>query len=432
MREDDVKISVIVPVYNVKRYLRSCLDSILSQSFRDMEIICVDDGSTDGSGEILDEYSCKDDRIRVIHKENGGYGRAMNAGIDEAKGEYIGIVESDDAILPDFYETLYRTVKDNDLDIVKSECYFWWEEQDYRFRCSSGYDKYYGKVLGKERLWLRCLFLMNTWTGLYRRSFLAEHDIRHHESPGASYQDNGFWMQGMIFADRVMLLDYAGYQYRQDNESASVRDPHKVYAMVDEYEWLAKYMEGKVERREMDVINAFRLIRGYWSFYRIADDHKREFTDRLISDYRKYGDVFFRDIRLQELYLPIMESADDFCGKVIGAKKFLEQKMDEADSIVIYGAGKRGERIYRMLLNYGWITKLQCFIETEAPKKEKIGKHHVYRMDDSIVRYGGAAVIISAAKGSRYYSEMQDRLAGHDAGVTLDSELLFDNYYNLT
>ena len=93
-----IKISILVPVYNVEKYLEKCLDSILGQTFTKYEVICIDDGSTDKSGDILDQYALKDSRIRVVHKENSGYGKTMNQAIQLAKGQYIGIVESDDII----------------------------------------------------------------------------------------------------------------------------------------------------------------------------------------------------------------------------------------------------------------------------------------------------------------------------------------------
>ena len=107
------KVSIVIPTYNVEQYLKECLDSVINQTLKDIEIICVDDGSTDNSGKILDEYAAKDSRIKVIHKENGGYGKAMNVGIDNATGEYIGIVEPDDYIEFDMYETLYINAKKN-------------------------------------------------------------------------------------------------------------------------------------------------------------------------------------------------------------------------------------------------------------------------------------------------------------------------------
>ena len=116
----DPKISVIIPIYGVEKYLRQCLDSVLAQTLRELEIILVDDGSKDKCPEIIDDYGKKDERIIVIHKENGGYGSACNVGFDKARGEYIAIVEPDDFIDYDMYEKLYKLAKENDCDVVKS------------------------------------------------------------------------------------------------------------------------------------------------------------------------------------------------------------------------------------------------------------------------------------------------------------------------
>ena len=110
------KVSVIIPVYNVEKYLPECLDSVIKQTLKDMEIICVDDGSTDSSGKIIDEYAAKDNRIVVIHKQNGGYGQSCNKGLDIAKGEYVAILEPDDFVDEHMYEDLYNAAKQYDGD----------------------------------------------------------------------------------------------------------------------------------------------------------------------------------------------------------------------------------------------------------------------------------------------------------------------------
>ncbi|EOH87788.1 glycosyltransferase family 2 protein [Enterococcus pallens] len=111
------EISIIVPVYNVEKYLHKCVDSILIQTFTDFEVILVDDGSLDNSGQICDEYAKKDDRVKVIHKKNGGLSDARNAGIDVAKGKYLGFVDSDDYIERDMYELLYENIVKEKADL---------------------------------------------------------------------------------------------------------------------------------------------------------------------------------------------------------------------------------------------------------------------------------------------------------------------------
>ena len=113
-----MKISVIVPVYNCEPYVERCVRSIMAQTYTDLEIICIDDGSTDGSGVLLDKIASEDGRIQIIHQENAGVSAARNAGLDVASGELITFVDSDDAIEPDMYETLIPYFADEDVDIV--------------------------------------------------------------------------------------------------------------------------------------------------------------------------------------------------------------------------------------------------------------------------------------------------------------------------
>ena len=117
-------ISVIVPVYNVEPYLRECIDSILSQTYRDFELILVDDGSPDNCGAICDEYAEKDTRIRVIHQENGGLSAARNAGLDIARGEYVTFVDSDDKVSSRYLECLYKMLINNEADVSTCRALF--------------------------------------------------------------------------------------------------------------------------------------------------------------------------------------------------------------------------------------------------------------------------------------------------------------------
>lgn len=119
-------ISIIVPVYNVEKYMNKCINSILKQTFKDFELILVDDGSTDHSGKICDDFEKMDSRIRVIHKKNGGLSSARNIGISNAHGDYLGFVDSDDYIAPDMYEVLYKNLIRENADISacgRYECY---------------------------------------------------------------------------------------------------------------------------------------------------------------------------------------------------------------------------------------------------------------------------------------------------------------------
>ena len=122
-KEIMAKVSIIVPIYNVEQYLVECMESIVHQTLKDIEIICVNDGSTDNSLKIIQDYAQKDNRIVIIDKQNEGYGKGMNDGLDKATGEYVGIVEPDDFIDEDMFFQLYTIAKQNDCEVVKS-CWY--------------------------------------------------------------------------------------------------------------------------------------------------------------------------------------------------------------------------------------------------------------------------------------------------------------------
>ena len=131
-------MSIVMPTYNVEKYFRKCIESVINQTLKEIEIIPVDDGSPDSCGKIMDEYAEKDKRIKPIHKENGGYGSAVNLGIEKATGEYIAILETDDWVEPNAYELLYNEAKRNDTDMTK--CMFYIYNSFYKHKSVKPYD----------------------------------------------------------------------------------------------------------------------------------------------------------------------------------------------------------------------------------------------------------------------------------------------------
>ncbi len=290
------KVSVIVPVYNVEKYLRECMESIVRQTLRDIEIICVNDGSTDGSLKILKEYAEKDDRIILIDRENGGYGRAMNLGLDRATGEYIGIVEPDDYVALTMYEDLYNAAKEYDLDLVKADFYrFRYEGDTHIFlytRLSDNPQDYNTVFRPMDRL-SSFFYVMNTWAGIYRLSFLREKEIRHHETPGAAFQDNGFFFQTFMYAERAMILTGPYYRCRRDNPNSSVNNPAKVYAMNIEYDYIRGLImrDPQMWEKLKGVYWRKRYRNCYVTMKRIApeylDEYKRQVAKELKRGYAR-------------------------------------------------------------------------------------------------------------------------------------------------
>ena len=213
------KVSVIVPIYNVEKYLRECLDSIVNQTLEDIEIILIDDGGKDGCPAIIDEYAKKDNRIIAIHKENGGYGHTCNVGLERATGEYVAIVEPDDFIDKNMYMYLHDEALRNNADIVRSN---YIENFDLG---KDSYQKLSPDNVGKKPKGVFTLkefpVLFDThpsiWTCLFKREFLNKNNIRFIEAPGAGWTDNPFQVQTMCLAERIYYVDKAFYYWRKLN-----------------------------------------------------------------------------------------------------------------------------------------------------------------------------------------------------------------------
>ncbi|WP_050008084.1 glycosyltransferase family 2 protein [Butyrivibrio sp. WCE2006] len=427
------KVSIIVPVYNVEQYLSDCLESILRQTLSDIEIICVDDGSTDRSSEILDQYAGIDNRIRVFHNTNHGYGYSMNFGMNLARGEYIGIVESDDAILGNMYEELYRTAKDNDLDIVKGNFFYCWDSLNYR---SAYYVKElkecYGKVYTSEDRSILFRFIMNTWSGIYRKAFLDKYEIRHNESPGASYQDNGFWMQTMLYANRVMWLPGQYYLYRQDNEGASIKSTDKVFALLEEYKWIENRLRGHELNPDLLIYcHRYRLIRHYGNFLRIADEHKYEFASAIVDDYKKYKYALEYGSKIDNWYKNLIQDPKVFCDEHIAMKKELTKVFDENDKIWIYGAGFPGQKVQRVLTNIHYEHKVCGYVQTYWIIYSQIGNVGVWNPFDPSVNLQDGIVIIGYKKNDEDNKKAKMVLKKLGVEKMVESDDIFDSFYSV-
>lgn len=424
------KVSVIVPVYNVAAYLSKCLDSILNQTLEDIEVICVDDGSTDGSGEILDRYAIQDQRIKVLHRENRGYGATMNAGLDAARGEFIGIVESDDCILPDMYETLYAAAVSEELDMVKAEAYYWYESLAYQKRIHySHLEPYFNRVLEDMDRNIFCRFYMNVWAGIYRKDFLDEFGIRFHESPGASYQDNGFWMQTVMYCGRAKWLDQAFYLYRQDNETASVKSKDKILAMTKEYEYLEQVLRDRENYQLLPYCYQYKLFRHMGTFYRIADEYKREFCEQIKKDYTKYMFFAYGDAQIDKWLREVAKFPDRLCDRVIQKKEKIKKKLDKAAGVIIYGAGVHGEQVLRGLYNEGYYEKIRCFAVSENPSSRLIAKKRILQVEEALAEYPQALVVMAAARGGKAYGQMAANLERLKIREYLDGNDIEENFY---
>lgn len=302
-------LSIIVPVCNVEQYLVQCLDSLLNQSFRDFEVICIDDGSTDGSPAILDAYAQRDARVRVVHKKNSGYGHSMNIGLSMATGEFVGIVESDDFIAPDMYEVLLEAINRLQVPYVRCLWFDYWDDGNMHpsssCLCGEQTEEHKASPLACTEIFHEHAAI---WAGIYKRSWLENHDIRFLETPGASYQDSSFFFKVLAQCGEMGFVRRPLLYYRQSNPNASMKSRQKAFCAFDEVEEMERYCAARLpengEAHDVLFRRAFAFF--HWTFYRVSREWKLPVLRRarpVLRRLREQAPHAGQDMPLRELLL---------------------------------------------------------------------------------------------------------------------------------
>lgn len=221
MTQKNHLVSVIVPIYNMEAYLDQALSSLEEQSFPNLEILCINDGSTDGSLAIMQAHAARDARIRIIDKENQGYGASCNLGIDEATGDYLAILEPDDWIERGMFADLLELIDSlaTPVDVAKSAYWRIFERAGETIKVPCAYKQHVKpdtqpfSVASQPEL---LLHHPSIWSAIYRLEWLREKSIRFKEIPGAGWVDNPFLVETLCQTDAIAYLDHAYYCYRED------------------------------------------------------------------------------------------------------------------------------------------------------------------------------------------------------------------------
>lgn len=422
-------ITVIMPSLNVVKYIKSCMESVLAQTLWDLEILAVDAGSDDGTLEILEEFAALDERVRVIQSDRKSYGYQLNIGIEHAQGEYVGIVETDDKILPDMYKTLYHAALETDAEYVKGRAAFFTEmrngaEWDYPLGVPLVNRDLIGRVITPRdmpELLVRDIYL---WTGIYKKEFICQ--MRLNETPGAAFQDQGFLFQTISSAKKAVYLDKVVYRYRQDNGESSIRNKKGFHYLVEEYSYIEKFLADKDERwtnvyyqRMLNqCLGRFRTMAASGAFWEdalpdmeilreklwAAEKNKLLKTSDMDNDRKEILGIFFKDVR--ELHFYYLE---EFRKQVKVLYDILQAVNHQ--QVIIFGSGKLGKFFHALLESRKsglalafcdnncelWNTKLQgIFIlkPEEAVKKYPdavyviVSKYHIDEMKEQLCLLG--------------------------------------------
>lgn len=284
------KVSVILPVYNAGKYLHQCMDSIVNQTLRDIEIICVDDGSSDNSLEILNQYAQKDERVKVIAQANGGAGAARNNGLRAATGEYLSFLDSDDFFEPDMLELAYNTAQQYTADFVVFNSDQYHMDKDAfvevpwvlrKAECPPYMPFKYRQLTDN----VFKTFVGWAWDKLYRREFILEHDIWFQEQRTSN--DLLFVFTALLVAKRIAILDKVlAHQRRGGSESLSVTREKSWHCFYDALTALKKRMEDEdiFWELEKDYIN-YALHFSLWHLNSLAEPTHQLLEDKLRNEW---------------------------------------------------------------------------------------------------------------------------------------------------
>lgn len=289
MKESE-KISLIVPVYNVEKYLRKCINSILYQTYQNLEIILVDDGSKDKSGEICDEFKNIDDRIIVIHKKNGGLSDARNAGIEIATGKYLGFIDSDDYVQNDMYEYLYKLLRENNADISICDYMVVHENQKVTLRDIPSKIQIYNKKEAIKEILKRNKIQDYAWNKLYKLELFK--DVKY--PIGRKMEDLGTTYKLFDSANKIVVGNQKKYFYLQRN--GSIVNNKTVDLFIDKYE-LAFERHEYLENKYVNMVeNEIEMIQKILELYQIKDNIINKYIEekrinRFLKDILERNDI---------------------------------------------------------------------------------------------------------------------------------------------
>ena len=297
----NITVSVVVPIYNVEKYLPQCLDSLLSQTLTNMEFILVNDGSADNSQKIIDEYAKKDPRIVAITQKNQGYGKAVNNGLSYAQGEYVAILESDDWVEPTMYEKLYCAASVNSAEI--SRCGFFiynslvkssdqnivWDEVQELFTLPNGIIN----PLDNKRVFM---FHSALWTYIYKRDFIKE--IKLNET-SRSYQDYPFIFEVLAKTKRMIIVKECLHHYRmeQGQGSSSMTKSTRSMQMFDMTEYALKRLiaTGTLSKIRKEFIQHSVLANQYF-YNQTPDLYQHIYAEKLKKFFKEFDLCLFEGL----------------------------------------------------------------------------------------------------------------------------------------
>lgn len=427
-----IKVSVILPSLNVADYIRECMESALKQTLREIEIICVDAGSDDGTRQILQEYAQKDDRVFIIDSNIRSYGAQVNMGIQAAKGEYVAILETDDYILDDMYEKLYHAAQKDKLEYVMADYISFFDDSDgkrkfFKVHALADVPELYYEIFSTEK-YASVYSIDDTtlWRGIFSREFILSNNIRLNETPGAAYQDICFMHRVRMKVKRSMYIREFGYCYRTDREGSSTNSLNGLKYAKYEYQYLLEHDDiPEVYRPKIYYTMSLSFVSesrniltrtgyvwgeeelGYYEWF-------RSILSKAMKDGKLAESMGGRE--WWEALVVLITSSRDFADKLKSVSDNLnaiKKAASDQGFIIICGAGIRGQNLAGILKKDETCGRKTDILYADNDSRiwnSCIGGIKVLAVEQCIEQYPNAAFVIA---NKNHHTQIRDQLAGN-------------------
>lgn len=393
-----MKVSVIIPVYNAAEFLKDCLESLIHQTLQDIEIICIDDKSLDGSLDIVYQYQRKDHRIKVIcNEKNTGTAEARNRGLAVASGTYIQFVDADDYLEPDALERLYLFAESQHTDM----CYLGMQfhispDMKDSILQSSISGEYPGVFRGRELLRFfteKGEFFLYSWSVFYRNAFIKENHLRYKKLTIGEGGD--FILRALCRAERVVVCKEQFYHYRLNQSSITHGENAKkelLLGQIVQYADVLQYYSEHENAEELGLFleNLYKKIAG--GIQNLSNQEKEEIKNRLETNYERH--IF-----------GMLQQRNDTYGICFDDEMLL--RILNKETVIIYGAGYAAREVIELLQLYN--IEIIGFAVTKRSKGQKgIFGHHIYEIEELLPYKNQSIVLVTANK--KYNDEIQATL----------------------
>ena len=375
----NIKVSVIMPSLNVVDYIESAVTSVLNQTLTQIEILCIDAGSSDGTYELLERLAAKDECIRLLKSPIKSYGYQVNMGLSEAVGEYIGILETDDYVDESMYEALHQVASDENLDYVKCDYDTYRTDNGGRriltTRKISDNSLLYESVFAPSDYVETACDDWYLWNGIYKNSLIRDNDIRFSESRGAAFQDIGFLHQVSVKAKRVKYVNRSLYRYCIDRSDASSNKGGSIRFIRNEYGLLLDSVGDKCGAREWMLLYS-RMGKSFTRAFMDCDEETlrdqetgnicRWFQRRLMdAENRGFFSEDVLPVGLRSSYHHLVDPVSGYVAYRKNRDREIKEFLGDGKMIVIFGCGKYGSEAHQYLTERGYDV---AFFMDNSPK----------------------------------------------------------------